>query len=138
MPRKIKVWLMAVAALGVMVVLASWLFRPRVEMWPVGVHQRSVTRSLRAWGTEYASVTNEGSARAAAGMVGYMSQYYVPGPGYHGPPKIEAALEAQRAESINRVAEALQRYTGLDYGTSVERWSEWAESREKGMGGAGH
>jgi hypothetical protein len=59
-------------------------------------------------------------------MVGYISSYYVPGPGYRGPLGVEAALERQRRESIERMVEALERYTGLDYGTNVERWTEWA------------
>jgi hypothetical protein len=67
-------------------------------------------------------------------MVGYMSRYYVPGPGYRGTAEIETALESQRGESVLRLAAALQHYTGLDYGTNAQRWAEWAELRKKAVG----
>lgn len=43
--------------------------------------------------------------------------------------KLRAALERQRRESIERIVASLARYSGLDYGTNVERWTEWAEKR---------
>jgi hypothetical protein len=135
--RKTKIVLIAFAAMVAVASLATWLSWSGIEMWVAGVHQRSVTQSLREWGHEYASLTNDASAVAAAEMVAYMSQYYVPGPGYRGPAEIEAALEAQRRESVLRVAEALQQYTGLDYGTNAQRWTEWAESRKKMPGRTG-
>ena len=110
--------------------LAVWLSLPRLNTWIVGHHQRSVTRSLAAWGAESAAITSDASAIHAAEMVGYMSSYYVPGGGYRGPTAVEAALEAQRRASIGLVVAALQRYTGLDYGTDVERWTEWAEKQK--------
>ncbi len=134
LPRKIKLILIAVVglvAIGALAIRLSW---SRIEVYFSGVHQRSVTQSLREWGHEYASVTNEASAVAAAEMVHYMSRYYVPGPGYRGPAKIEAALESQRGESVLRVVAALQHYTRLDYGTNAQRWAEWAELRKKAAG----
>lgn len=103
---------------------------PRIQRWGVGLHQRSVTRSLAAWGTTDARITDDASAVHAAQMVGYISSYYVPGPGYRGPLEIEAALERQRHESIASIVASLQRYTGLDYGTNVERWIQWADRRK--------
>src|SRR4051812_33463173 len=127
--RQIKFVLATLAVLVALAALAAWLSWSRVERYVTGVHQRSVTQSLRHWGTEYATITNDASAVAAAEIVGYMSRYYVPGPGYRGPVNVEMALEQQRAESIHRVADRLQRYTGLDYGTNGQRWTEWAELR---------
>lgn len=121
-------------------VAAGWvtfaIIFPGVGRWAVGIHQKSVTRSLAIWGIEDARITNEASAIHAAGMVGYMSSYYVPGPGYRGPREIEAALERQRRESIERMIASLERFTGLDYGTNVERWTEWADVRRRSHGPA--
>jgi hypothetical protein len=116
-------------------VLAVWLSWSRVERYVAGVHQRSVAQEIRGWGQEYASVTNDASAVAAAELVGYMSRYYVPGPGYHGPVDVEAALERRRAESLQRITDGLRRYTRLDYGTNAQRWAEWAERRKRELGG---
>ena len=117
---------LVVVAAGVVTV---WMAMPRIERWGVGFHQKSVTRSLAAWGVDDARITNDASAIHAAKMVGYISSYYVPGPGYRGPLEVEAALERQRRESIERIVASLERYTGLDHGTNVERWTEWAEVR---------
>ena len=111
-------------------VVAVWMSLPRIERWGVGVHQKSVTRSLAAWCVEDARITNDASAIHAAEMVGYIASYYVPGSGYRGPLEIEAALEKQRRESIERIVDSLARYTGLDYGTNVKRWTEWAEKHK--------
>ena len=130
LPRKIKLLLFGLVAFVALTAFAMWLSWSHVERYAAGVHQRSVTRSLAEWGTEYGSVTNDASAVAAAEMVGYMSHYYVPGPGYRGPVDIEAALERQRADSIRHLVDGLQHYTGLDYGTNTQRWAEWAKSRK--------
>ncbi len=129
--RTIRIVLVSLAVAVAGGALTVWLTWPRVERWGVGFHQKSVTQSLGQWGREYASITNDVSAVTAAGMVGYMSSYYIPGPGYRGPVDVEAALEAQRRDSISRVVASLERYTGLDYGTKAQRWTEWAEEREK-------
>ncbi len=125
--RVILTSLVVVVAAGVVTV---WMSLPRIERWGVGFHQKSVTRSLAAWGVEDARITNDASAIHAAEMVGYISSYYVPGPGNRGPLEVEGALETQRRESIERIVASLERYTGLDYGTNVERWTEWAEKRK--------
>jgi len=111
-------------------VVTVWMTLPRIERWGVGFHQKGVTRSLAAWGVEDARITNDASAIHAAEMVGYISSYYVPSPGYRGPLAVEVALERQRRESIERIVASLERYTGLDYGTNVERWTGWAEKRK--------
>ncbi|MBI3987921.1 MAG: hypothetical protein HY343_13435 [Lentisphaerae bacterium] len=64
-------------------------------------------------------------------MIGYMSSYYVPGPCYRGPMEVEAALEKQRLKSIELVVASLERYTGLDYGTNVDHWTEWGRETKK-------
>lgn len=128
--RKIRTALMVLAGIVVIGLLTVWMSLPRIERWGVGFHQKSVTRSLADWGRETATITNDASAIHAAEMIGYMSSYYVPGPGYRGPDETEAALEQQRRESIELVVAALQRYTGLDYGADPERWIEWAGARK--------
>ncbi len=137
--RGFKFVLAGTGLLGIAAALALWLSWSRIERYATGVHQKSVTQELRMWEQEYASVTNDASAIQAAEMAGYLSHYYVPGPGYRGPVEVEAALERQRAETLKRITEALQRYTHLDYGTNAERWSEWAElqqTKTSGPGGA--
>jgi hypothetical protein len=129
--RKARVAFGSVALLAVVGALAAWLSLPRLDTWIVGFHQRSVTRSLAAWGPEAAKITDDASGIHAAEMVGYMSSHYVPGGGYRGPTAVEAALEAQRRASIDLVVASLQRYTGLDYGMNVERWTEWAERQKE-------
>ncbi len=69
------------------------------------------------------------SAIHAAEMIGYMSSYYVPGGGYRGPQKVEEALERQRGESVRLVANALEHFTGLKFGTNAGLWGEWAEQQ---------
>jgi hypothetical protein len=124
----ILVWLAAFVALAA---LGVWIMLPRVEMWAAGVHQKAVTREIRSWEQEYGSVTNDASAIASAEMVAYTTRYYVPGPGYRGPTEVEMALQTQRNQTILRLAEALERYTGLDYGTNATKWEEWADERKK-------
>ncbi len=114
------------ALLGIAAALSVWLSWSRVERYAAGVHQRNVTQELRMWEQEYASVTNDASAVRAAEIAGYLSHYYVPGPGYRGPVDVEAALESQRARTLKQITDALQRYTHLDFGTNAKRWSEWA------------
>jgi hypothetical protein len=127
---KVKIVFGAIALLVAASALAVWLSLPRLNTWVVGFHQKSVTHSLATWAPEVATITNDASAIHAAEMVGYMSSYYVPGEGYRGSATVEAALEAQRRQSIAMVVASLERYTGLDYGTNVERWTEWVEKRK--------
>lgn len=128
--RKVRVIFISVLLVVTAGVVTVWMSFPSIERWGVGFHQKSVTRSLAAWGVEDARITNDASAIHAAEMVGYISSYYVPGPGYRGPLEVEAALERQRRESIERIVASLERYTGLEYGTNAERWTEWAKKRE--------
>jgi len=131
MARTFKFVLLGIGLLAAAAALGVWLSWSSIERYAAGVHQRSVTQELRMWEREYASVTNDASAVGAAGLVGYLSHYYVPGPGYRGPVEIEAALERQRAETLKRITDALEGYTHLGYGTNAQRWSEWAELRKK-------
>jgi len=124
--RVILTSLVVLVAAGAVVV---WMSLPGIERWAVGIHQKSVTRSFAAWAVEDSRITDDASAVHAAEKVGYIRSYYVPGPGYRGPLEIESALERQRRETIERIAASLEQYTGLDYGTNVERWTEWAEKR---------
>jgi len=125
--RKLKVFLAVALGMVTIAAVAIWISRPAIESRLVGAHQRSVTRSLAKWGQEDSHITNDASAIHAAEMVGYVSTYYVPGEGYRGPAEVEAALENQRQQTIGQLVSSLEHYTGLHYGTNVERWTEWAE-----------
>lgn len=133
--RKWKVFLAVAFGMAGVAVLAIWTLRPALETRLVGAHQRGVTRSLAKWAQEDSTITNDASAIHAAEMVGYISSYYVPGEGYRGPAEVEAALETQRQQTMRQLVASLERYTGLAYGTNVERWTEWARER---TGGAEH
>lgn len=123
--------LFSVVALVAVGVVTLWMSSPSIERWGVGVHQKSVTRSLAAWGMEDARITNDASAIHATEMLRYIGSYYVPSPGYRGPLEVEAALERQRRESTARIVAGLERYTGLEYGTNLQRWTEWAEKTQR-------
>jgi hypothetical protein len=133
-----KLRVLLAAAFGIMglTALAIWALRPGIETRFVIVHQRGVTRSLAKWAQEDSVITNDASAIHTAEMVGYVSSYYVPGEGYRGLAEVEAALEAQRQKTIGRLVASLERYTGLAYGTNVERWTEWARQRKDAAGHA--
>ena len=105
---------------------AVWSSLASLVQHAAGRHQRSVTQSLAEWGRDYANITNDTSAIKAVEMLGYIKHYYVPGPGYRGPQEIESALEVQRQNSVNQIAAGLERYTGLSFGTNVQRWMEWS------------
>lgn len=134
-PRKLKVFLAGGVGVVAVAAMTIWLLRPAIENRLVGVHQRSVTRSLAKWAQEDSTITNDASAIHAAEMVGYVSRYYVPGEGYRGPVEVEAGLETQRQQTLGQLVSSLERYTGLTYGTNVERWTEWARQQ---TGAAGH
>ena len=130
--RKARVILTSLVVLVAAGVVAVWMSSTSIERWGVDLHQKSVTRSLAAWGVEGARITNDASAIHAVEMVGYIGSYYVPGPGYRGTPDVEAALERQRSETIEQIVALLERYTGLNYGTNVVGWTGWVEKRKRG------
>ncbi len=120
-------------ALGVAWAGWIWLLRPWIVEYGVAIHQRNVTKELAKWGDEESRITDDASAVRAAEMVDYISRYYVPGPGYRGPADVEAALQAQRRRSIDQIVVSLERYTGLKFGASPDRWAEWAKKRKETM-----
>jgi len=102
-------------------VVAAGLIR-----WIAGFHQRRVTRSLAAWTPEVANITNDALAIHAAEMLRHLYSCYLPGGEYRGPEAVEAALQRQRRQSIERVVGALEAFAGLDDGTNAVRWADWA------------
>lgn len=127
--RTIWIVLASLAAMVAGVGLSLWLLYPCFETWGVSVHMKSVTKELAQCGQEYSLISTDESAIRAVEMLGYMSRYYVPGPGYRGPAEIEAALEAQRWESMQQVITALEKYSRHNYGTDLKRWADWAENQ---------
>jgi hypothetical protein len=129
--RVVRIVSTCLAAIAVGAALSVWLLWPRIVTYGTAIHQKNVTRELAEFGDEYSTITDDASAIRAAEVVAYMSWYYVPAPGYRGPADVEAALEAQRRKSIDRVVASLERYTGLKYGANAKRWAEWAQERKK-------
>ena len=76
-----------------------------------------------------ARVTSWDEADHAIGMLEYVQNYYVPGPGYRSDPQTEAALDSQRARTLGSIASALCEFTGQDFGTDAERWRAWRLER---------
>jgi hypothetical protein len=120
-----------VAVITVAVVVLVPLGWQRVALWAVGIHVRSVTRSLAMWEKEYEHVDDWQEADRAIGMLQYVRGYYVPGPGYHSDAQTEAALEAQRARTLAAIAEALRDFTGEDFGTDAARWRAWRQKQKR-------
>ena len=77
----------------------------------VELHQKSVTRSIAAWGDEYSQIHSEGDAHEAVEMMEYISRYYAtPHPGYKGTTTSEKNLEEQRATTLARIAAAVEKF----------------------------
>lgn len=103
-----------------------------------GVHQRGITLELAEWSVIYGKVETFSEAKQAVDMLGYIARYYVAGEGYRSHPGIEAALEAQRKETIAAIVRALQAYSGKDIGNDREAWAEWLKTLgDKQGGGSG-
>jgi hypothetical protein len=126
--RRLVVLLLGLVLAGT-IVLVIYL-PPRLVNYGVGLHQRSVTRSLGEWEREYSQIKTKHDAIRAAEMLGYISTYYVPGPGYHSDPETEAALQAQRERALSTIAGALERFTGQDFGTDSGKWLEWLKAND--------
>ena len=96
-----------------------------IEMGPAGFHQVSVKNELADWEREYAVVRDWPEAVLTVGMMEYVQEYYVPGPGYRGSARTEAEVEAQRSRTLDTMAAALRMFTGQDFGRDVARWRQW-------------
>jgi len=74
-------------------------------------------------------------AKHAVQMLAYIERYYVPGEGFRSHPKTEAALEAQRKETIEAIVKALQAYSMQDIGNDREAWEKWLKTLGDKQGG---
>ena len=99
-----------------------------VGAWGTRIHMRSVTRSLAEWAIEYGKIQDDQQAERAIGMLGYARDYYILCEGYRGDSRTEAALEAQRAQTLAAIAAGLRRYTGRDFGVDDDQWLKWWQS----------
>lgn len=95
------------------------------------VHQKSVARSIAAWGDEYSQIHSEAEAARAVEIMEYISRYYVtPHPGYKGTMDSERNLEQQRAATLEKLASALANFSGQNLGTNVQDWLLWKEGKQ--------
>jgi hypothetical protein len=99
MLKRTKIAVVTVGLLLAVTALAPFAWR-RFEAWCVGIHQRSVTRELAGWQQEFGQIRSWEEAFRAIDMLRYIQAYYVPGPGYRSDPYTEAALEAQRQQTM--------------------------------------
>ncbi|WDQ15418.1 hypothetical protein [Rhodopirellula sp. P2] len=107
----------------------SWITRKGVEL-----HQHAVTRELTEWGKEYTEINDDASAIRAAEMIAYIRTYYVPRHGYRGSEETERELEIARDTSLRSIIDALERYTGHEFGGDYLAWSRWADSKKQPSG----
>src|SRR5687767_3709583 len=107
MSRHLKIAgaLAAIVLLGAVVGIFNW---HRVDAWAVGIHQKSTTRELAAWGQEFTQIRSDDEADRAVGMLRYVEGYYVPGPGYRSSQETESALETQRRKTLDTMVKALE------------------------------
>lgn len=84
-------------------------------------HQRSVTHSIAEWGEKHSSIEDDNDAWRAIGMLEYIRDYYVVGPGYRSDAETEERLESQRAETIRTISAALDDYINTQANESAER-----------------
>jgi len=114
-------------ACGLAIPGLRWITRTGVE-----IHQRAVTREVTEWGNEYVQIKDDASAVRAAEMVGYIEAYYPVGDGYHGSDESERELETARANSLRQLINALEVYTGNQFGDDHLAWSRWADFQRRG------
>jgi hypothetical protein len=129
--RRVVAAALVVGAIGILAPIA-WR---QIKVLGVGVHQRAITRELADWAVEYRQVRNEREVDRAIDMLEYVQRYYVPGRGYCSDARTEAALEDQRAETVEAVVAGLQEFTGQDFGADVARWRAWRETTRQSREG---
>jgi hypothetical protein len=122
--RRTEWVIVSVAGIAAVAYVASRLW-PLIEAGPAGIHQMSVKNELAGWEREYSSVHSWRDVGRAIDLLEYAQNYYVPGPGYRGSARTEAAVEAQRARTLAAIATGLREFTGQDFGSDVARWREW-------------
>jgi hypothetical protein len=88
----------------------------------VAVHKRGTTRELAEWKVQYSGIRSDADAIRTAEVLGYVQIYDVPSDGYRSDPITEAALEAQRKETVDALVEALKTYTKQDFGKDASAW----------------
>lgn len=133
---KIKTGALAavVSAVALGIALIAHFGWRAMERWGTARHQRSIITELASWETEVSQITNDKEAFRAVDMLSYIRRYYVPGPGYHGDPDTESALEAQRARTLKTISKALEDYTGEKYGDDFKKWEDWKEKKKSILG----
>jgi hypothetical protein len=125
-----KITLLALGTIFLLTSAAIGAFK-YVSHKMVELHQKSVTRSIVAWGDEYSQIRSEADVTKAVEMMEYISRYYVtPHPGYKGTAASEQKLEEQRALALLKLRSALEKYTGRNYGTNLQPSVQWKDGTE--------
>ena len=92
-------------------------------------HKTSVKASLAEWADQYSIITNTTTMTNAIEMLGYIQIYYTTGPGYRGSENLEKEIEHQRSLTLQKIASALEKYTGQANGTNAQLWKQWLNSQ---------
>lgn len=120
-PKVIKIFIVVFIAIFV-TGLVSWFALIRVVS---GIHHKAITKELYDMGLHFKSIDNGTEADHAVGMLRYIENYYVPGPGYQSTSKIELELELQRRQTLRTIVEALEEYSGQSLGSDPNAWEKW-------------
>lgn len=118
MKRSYKIALATIVVGGVLLFWGVSAFLRSI----VAVHKRGTTRELAEWKVQYSSIRSDADAIRTAEVLGYAQTYYVPSDGFRSDPITEAALEAQRKETVDALVEALKTYTKQDFGKDASAW----------------
>lgn len=84
-----------------------------------------MTESIKQWGEEYSQIKTQADALRATEIMEYIQTYYVPGDGYRSNPHTENQLQLERADALNVIGAALERFTGESHGANVLEWAAW-------------
>ncbi len=122
------------AHIAILVLLLAALFgiakfSDRFPNWFVTDHFSKATEAIKRAGYHFANIKNDDDAFRAVGVLLHLQTHYKMEPGEGNAEKFRLKLEAQREESVARIVEALEKYSGQKVGTNTMLWREWARSK---------
>jgi hypothetical protein len=126
--KGVVIYLAALAAVTVLIIVflvsAIWWAPQLIDK----NRQRDVEPHLKRSGEYFSQIADDRGALQAAGGLGYVQGYYLPGsePGMEA---LQAGVEKARSEAVNKISTALFKYSGTNFGTNAVAWQAWASNR---------
>ncbi len=124
-----KFWVLVVVffSVGLLAVGGGiYAFKVVIDKWTAG-HMNGVAQTVKEYGENHSEINSDTEAIRAIEILRYISSYYVVSNGYRGPRESEVALEKQREESMMLIVDALEKYSGEEFGLDIAAWEEWAD-----------